>query len=86
MAVFYRMDKDTLIREGFRFKAIAFGFIPVYISDPDYGGPLVVATRNYFPDWPLDIMEFLYARFLEIADPYGLSDAPHSFKITKSIL
>lgn len=86
MAVFYRMDKDTLIREGFRFKALAYGFIPVYISDPDYGGPLTVTTRNYIPEWPLDVMEFLYARFLEIADPYELSDAPDLFIITERII
>lgn len=84
MAFFYRPSNEELKQVGFRFTALMYGFIPVYVSDPDCGG-FMVATRNWFPEWPLDVMECLQTLFLDIADPYRLSECTTKFKITGEI-
>jgi hypothetical protein len=83
MAIFERMP-DDFIRKNFKYKALAFGFIPVYMTDPDCGAPMV-SVRNWIPEWPLDVMNFLYNQFLAVADPYGLQDRPYYFTITGTI-
>lgn len=88
MAIFNRMSKEQLKQEGFTHEALAFGVIPVYISDPDREHPeygLLVATRNWMPEWPLDLMNWIYIGFLEIVDPYGLNSEGFPFKVTGKI-
>lgn len=55
MSVLRRLSRDE-IKENFTHKGWFMGVVPVYIDDPLSPFP-VLATRNWIPDWYMDLVQ-----------------------------
>lgn len=83
MPILKRIPQDE-IKRLFKYRALAYGIIPVYISDP-CAETLLIATRNWFPEWPMNLISGMYVLFLDVIDPEGDITAPLPFLITGEI-
>ncbi|EHM2356458.1 hypothetical protein KD625_004232 [Salmonella enterica subsp. enterica serovar Bonariensis] len=59
MAFFKRMSTET-IRQKFTHYGLFWGCVPVYVNMKNSNCPDVV-TRNWIPDWTLDIADWISA-------------------------
>lgn len=76
------MTRDELIKEGYRHKGLAFGFIPVYVH---LDGEVCI-TRKWVPDILMGVSAWIYAFITDIVDPYGLTyGGSYPIKITGEI-
>lgn len=83
MAIFKRLTKEQ-IKKNFKYKALAYGVIPVYFSDLEDPYPIVV-VRNWVPDWTLEVASYVYFLFFDLVDPYHLQERAFPFTITGKI-
>lgn len=71
MAIFGQLSRDE-IRRDFTHYGLMFGFVPVYIGDPESEAPRV-CVRNWWPEWLLDAAQALFdvcVAMKTAADPF----------------
>ena len=71
MSIRYQIPKEDLKAEGFTHYGLFCGFVPVYIGDL-HTDNLLVATRNWVPDFLMDVADFFYLAYCstaKMADP-----------------
>lgn len=92
MSIFHQLTEEDIEELGLTHKAIAFGFVPVWIGgipeDLEDGSVIesevIVSTRNWVPNILLHIAESIY---IFLADNFMPEDADITFplKITGEI-
>lgn len=60
MGIFYREEKEHWEHYGW-----FFGIVPVYLRGVETGDPEMV-TRNWIPEWPLDLAEAICGFFIAL--------------------
>lgn len=83
MAIFKRLTKEE-IRKNFKYKGLAYGIVPIYLSCLDDPAPNV-EVRNWIPDWTFEVVSWLYFFLFDMIDPLGTNDRAFPFKITGKI-
>lgn len=83
MALLQRLSKEE-IRSRYKFKGLAFGLVPVYLSDTNDHTP-DIAVRNWIPDWTFEVVAHFYFLLFDLVDPCGFQDRAFPFKITGRI-
>lgn len=58
------------IKENFDHYGLVFGFIPVYIRLNGPEEPADLAVRNWFPEWPMDVIDALFLFFSGLAQTF----------------
>lgn len=72
------------IRQEFKFKGLLFGIVPIYISDDIDPAP-AICTRNWVPEWTLDVVSELYFFLFDLVDPHGFKERAFPITITGRI-
>lgn len=68
---------EDLREAGFTHKGLLFGIYPIYVTeDAEF------TARNWWPEWPIEVLLNTFYFFLDMTDPYQLNPTPISIKIT----
>ena len=85
MSIRHRLSKEEMKKEGFTHYGWMFGFVPIYVSNPYTSSAPNVTTRNWIPDFILDLGEAIHDTTLMFLPPDHILQSYFFIKVTGKI-